>query len=222
MCLPTALQTRSSGDQSEEGRSLGQGLIDLEATREEVVLEVLNAPKRRVDNEISRLSDSVAILQMHCKVVEDLSSKYNRMVLKNRLRLGATSSIAIALPSLCFYFSLPIETIVVSSALGLLGNAGLLYWQSNMAVDYVKELITESSLESVFKRLYSRKISERDEFTSSLWLRVKEHLKLILSTNEVMSLPKISSSEIGQLEKLSESSIPDLRRIAGPSFQRTL
>jgi len=222
MCLPTALQTRSGGDQSEEGRSLGQGLIDLEATREEVVLEVLNAPKRRVDNEISRLSDSVAILQMHCKIIDDLCSKYNGLVFKNRLRLAATSSAAVALPSVCFYFSLPLETVIASSAVGVIANGGLLYWQSNMAIEYVKELITESSLESIFRRLYSRKINERDEFTSSLWLRVKEHLKLVLSANEVMSLSKMSSSEINQLEKLSETSIPDLRRTAGPSFQRTL
>jgi hypothetical protein len=222
MCLPTALQTRSSGDQSEEGRSLGQGLIDLEATREEVVLEVLNAPKRRVDNEISRLSDSVSILQMHCKIVEDLSSRYNRMVFHNRLRLGATSSIAIALPGLCFYLGLPIEAMIASGGIGVISNAGLLYWQSKMSVEFAKELITESSLESVFKRLYSRKISEKDEFTSSLWIRVKDHLKLILSTNEIMNLPKMTSQEINQLEKLSETSIPDLRRTAGPSFQRTL
>ena len=222
MCLPTALQTRSSGDQSEEGRSLGQGLIDLEATREEVVLEVLNAPKRRVDNEISRLSDSVSILQMHCKIVEDLSSRYNRMVFHNRLRLGATSSIAIALPGLCFYLGLPIEAMIASGGIGVIINAGLLYWQSKMSVEFAKELITESSLESVFKRLYSRKISEKDEFTSSLWIRVKDHLKLILSTNEIMNLPKMTSQEINQLEKLSETSIPDLRRTAGPSFQRTL
>ena len=32
----------------EDGQSLGRGLVDLEVTREEVVQEVLNAPKRRV------------------------------------------------------------------------------------------------------------------------------------------------------------------------------
>lgn len=37
MCLPPNYHAVSSGDQSEEGQSLGQGIIDLEATREEVV-----------------------------------------------------------------------------------------------------------------------------------------------------------------------------------------
>jgi GTPase SAR1 family protein len=41
MCLPTAYQAASSGDQStDEQHNLGQGLADLEATREEVVKEV--------------------------------------------------------------------------------------------------------------------------------------------------------------------------------------
>ena len=123
---------------------------------------------------------------------------------------------------MCFYLGLPIEAMIASGGIGVIINAGLLYWQSKMSVEFAKELITESSLESVFKRLYSRKISEKDEFTSSLWIRVKDHLKLILSTNEIMNLPKMTSQEINQLEKLSETSIPDLRRTAGPSFQRTL
>lgn len=41
MCLPTAYQATASGDQSsDEQHTLGPGLADLEATREEVVKEV--------------------------------------------------------------------------------------------------------------------------------------------------------------------------------------
>jgi len=49
MCLPPSFHPVSSGDQSldHDGQSLGKGIIDLEATREEVVREVCNAPKRR-------------------------------------------------------------------------------------------------------------------------------------------------------------------------------
>ena len=46
----------------------GKGIMDLERTREEVVAEVLKAPKRRIDNAITRLGDATALLQMHCKV----------------------------------------------------------------------------------------------------------------------------------------------------------
>lgn len=41
MCLPPSYQAASSGDQSaDEQHTLGQGLADLERTREEVVKEV--------------------------------------------------------------------------------------------------------------------------------------------------------------------------------------
>ena len=85
--------------QEGEGRSLGQGIADLEEAREEVVAEVLNAPKRRVDNEVSRLSDSVCVLQMHCKIIEDISSKYQAALLRSRLSLAAALFTSVLLPS---------------------------------------------------------------------------------------------------------------------------
>ena len=87
MCLPTSYQNIEGGDKSSSGDSLGallnkhglhmyvhhisaqgKGIMDLERTREEVVAEVLKAPKRRIDNAITRLGDATALLQMHCKV----------------------------------------------------------------------------------------------------------------------------------------------------------
>ena len=42
----------------------------------EVEAEVFRAPARRVDNEISRLSDSVQALTMHCRVLHAATSEY--------------------------------------------------------------------------------------------------------------------------------------------------
>lgn len=78
---------------------MGQGLADLEEAREEVVAEVLNAPKRRVDNEVSRLSDSVYILQMHCKIIEDVSKKYRSALFRSRVTLASTAISTVVLPS---------------------------------------------------------------------------------------------------------------------------
>lgn len=96
---------------NDDGRSLGPGLVDLEITREEVVQEVLNAPKRRVrtpcfdwvafplttmfhilrenvkvDNEITRLTDSVNLLQMHLTVVDHLTKQYKQAVFSSTSR----------------------------------------------------------------------------------------------------------------------------------------
>jgi hypothetical protein len=46
-------------------QSLGEGgLADLEATREDVVQEVLNTPRRREDNDITRLTEKMHLLQV--------------------------------------------------------------------------------------------------------------------------------------------------------------
>lgn len=39
--------------------------VSLKATREDVKAEVMKAPKRRIDNVITRLTDSVHLLQVH-------------------------------------------------------------------------------------------------------------------------------------------------------------
>ena len=91
--------TRASAAESEEGRSLGQGLADLEEAREEVVAEVLNAPKRRVDNEVSRLSDSVCVLQMHCKIIEDIVKTYRSSLYRARISISAAALLTVILPS---------------------------------------------------------------------------------------------------------------------------
>ena len=78
---------------------MGQGLADLEEAREEVVAEVLNAPKRRVDNEVSRLSDSVCVLQMHCKIIEDIVKTYRSSLFRARLSLTAAAIFTVILPS---------------------------------------------------------------------------------------------------------------------------
>lgn len=61
--------------------------------------EVLNAPKRRVDNEVSRLSDSVYVLQMHCKIIEDISKKYRSSLLRSRILLASTAVSTVILPT---------------------------------------------------------------------------------------------------------------------------
>ena len=78
---------------------MGQGLADLEEAREEVVAEVLNAPKRRVDNEVSRLSDSVCVLQMHCKIIEDIVKTYRSSLFRARMSISAAALVTVILPS---------------------------------------------------------------------------------------------------------------------------
>ena len=72
-----------------ESTFLRQVYTDLEESRLDVTKEVFNAPKRRVYHEISRLSDSVHLLLMHCKVIDSTITRYSARVWANRKCLFA-------------------------------------------------------------------------------------------------------------------------------------
>ena len=80
----------------------------------------------------------------------------------------------------------------------------------------------------VFNKIYSKRISEKDETLLSNWDRVKEHLRANTSAiNDVELLSTLSSrsgmnrrSDIRYIENLIENEIPELRRRAAPRFNR--
>eukprot|EP01034_Spumella_vulgaris_P022021 gene22021-28115_t len=74
-----------------------QGRVDLDEAREEVLKEVFNAPRRRVDNEISRLSDNLNALLMHCNLVERATTAYHSQLWRGRLLVAGTAVLSVAL-----------------------------------------------------------------------------------------------------------------------------
>jgi GTPase SAR1 family protein len=110
---PTALSNGSASNTyvlTGESNFLRQGYADLEETRAKVTSEVFNAPKRRVDHEISRLSESVYLLLMHCKVIDSTVSRYKARVWANRLNLLATGcAIAVSGLAICTFAYYSIE-----------------------------------------------------------------------------------------------------------------
>ena len=148
MCLPsTATQGTTlpiSKVNAEDAPSFAQGLSDLEATREEVVSEVLNAPKRRLDNEISRVADAAALLHLHSTIMCEVLEMYGREVFTTRtiiagvgtLSLMASSSSLVACFASDFASSLaggvPISlsgTAAFSvTLLSTMATAGVIWW----------------------------------------------------------------------------------------------
>lgn len=86
-----------------------QGFLDLEEARTEVIREAFNAPKRRVDNEISRLFEDVVALEMHCKVVQEIVSRYNHKLWSARLWSLGTAllsvGVTVGIQYLCDYLA---------------------------------------------------------------------------------------------------------------------
>ena len=133
-----------------ESQFLRQGYADLEESRIEVTREVFNSPKRRVDHEISRLSDSVYLLLMHCKVIDSTVSRYKARVWACRVTLFATVCVVAA----------------TAAGLGLLMTSGkrqnpLAIPSSNVEVlDQVQSpsAILKNSKPSLLRSLFSSKV----------------------------------------------------------------
>ncbi len=227
MCLPQNYQSHQQVNSMGQGpentdSSIAQGLADLESTREDVVQEVLNAPKRRVDNEISRLTDAVALLQMHVNVVDELSKQYKNAQFRARMTLGLTSSVSVGTVIALVMLGIPMEVTAGVTAAAAAGSVGLFLWQNRDLSRQSKQLATESAMNAAFQKLYARRIADKDASTVSLWHRVQDHLTLTLSSEDLAGLDKVSSVHVAELEKVLEVEIPNLRRKAAPVFNRKI
>lgn len=88
---------------------LDQGILDLDESRAEVIREAFNAPKRRVDNEISRLFEDVTLLQMHCRVVHEVARRHRQALWQARLWSLGTAvlsvGVTVGVHMLCNYLA---------------------------------------------------------------------------------------------------------------------
>jgi len=207
MCLPHKLDAQ---------KPLGKSLIDLETTREEVVCEVLNAPKRRVNNEVSRLADAVNLLQMHCKVIDELVRQYKQKKYKLYSITALTATMGVGLPIGEFYLQMPVELIVSNTIFGMLSTLGVGWYTSHSLRDIARSLVSDTGLNTAYKRLYNHEIHEHDESVESLWVRVEKHLSNTLTIQDLSQLSRIKSNEFKLLDSILNSDVKGLRRKVAP------
>ncbi len=104
MCLPRQTIARLTQDSSrdtlnegaDEQHFLSRGLASLDAERRMVEAEIFNAPRRRVDNEVSRLADSVHVVLMHCRIVDETVAIYQEALWSARYKMLAATALAAA------------------------------------------------------------------------------------------------------------------------------
>ncbi len=220
MCLPKNFQI-PTGENAEQ-TPLGKGLADLEETREEVVQQVLNAPKRRIDNEISRLTDAVSLLHMHLTVMEDLVKQYRAATMRSKLIFAGVGSTSVLATMGALLTGLPMEVTAAAGGVGAIGTAAAYWWQNNIVVNKASELVKDEAMIKTFKKIYARRLAEKDESITSLWTRVFDHLILSFNAADLKNMDKIKANEIKDLEKILEVDIPNLRRKAAPAFNKKL
>lgn len=111
MYLPVQYQKRNAVDAAspDESQSLGQGLLDLEKARDEVVDEAMKAPKRRIDNVITRLADSVHLVQMHATILESIRADYSKELWTHRMTAFGLATTGVGLLAGSTYMQFAIQ-----------------------------------------------------------------------------------------------------------------
>jgi hypothetical protein len=71
-------------------------------------------------------------------------------------------------------------------------------------------------LSASFQRTHAREISEADEFTASVWQRIRENVQLSLKSEGLDSFPTVSNSDLEALRRILDDEIPALRRMGSP------
>uniref|UniRef100_A0A7S1VCX8 Uncharacterized protein n=1 Tax=Grammatophora oceanica TaxID=210454 RepID=A0A7S1VCX8_9STRA len=209
MCLPVSDETDVD---------IPPGLADLHQTRHDVVAEVMKAPKRRIDNLITHLHDSVHLLLMHATLVEDVRRRFQRRWWQSRMQEFAGVGVGGGMTAFGLYMDLPMQFAGGAVGATILGVGGLTWYNTVQLQNVEKQMLTPAQLSSIFQQCYAREVSEADEFTASLWQRIRDSLPLSLQQHDgLSSLPSTSKSELKQLQNIVDEDIPALRRLASPT-----
>lgn len=196
-------------------------LADLEASRDDVIAEVRRAPERRVDNMVTHLYDSARQLRMHLEVMEVVRLELRAMRRSTLLTSAAIGSAGFV-TSLAALYVMPTMWGFAATLSGstIAGAAGYSLY-ANMQLDAkAAELATEAALDGIFRRIYAREMLDNDEFSKSLWIRVKPNLQTAISTIGVRNLRPLAPSHLRDLDEIIDEQVPDLRRKAAPSYHK--
>lgn len=209
MCLPTS---------SNDTETPPAGLADLHQTRNDVVAEVMKAPKRRIDNVITHLSDSVHQLHLHATLQNQIRKQFRRRLWEHRIQEGTSLFTGTALTSLGIYSEIPLHFTGGVLSATILGVGGLMWYNSLQLKAVERNLMTTEELSAAFQREFSREVlNDADEYVASVWQRIRGPLQLSLEARGLQQIPQVSTNELNKLKNILDEEIPALRRLASPT-----
>ena len=220
MCLPVASTTDGEAKSATTTEALDQrALADLHQTRDDVLAEVMKAPKRRIDNVITNLHDSVHLLLMHAVVAEDVRSRYAKRQWENRIQELSSIVLGAGLAGLGIHFDVPLQFTGGIVASTMIGVGGMHWFNSSKLKDAEEQLTSIEELSASFQRTHPQEVSEADEFYSAIWARIRDPLRLSLWRTGLGDFPSVRKSDVAKLQNILDEEIPRLRRMASPSHQ---
>jgi hypothetical protein len=216
MCLPT------SGDDNQKNR-LSSSLSDLEHTRDDVVDQVMQAPKRRIDNVITNLYDSTSLLILYSKVWNDVASRYRKEWRQCRFQEVGWTTLGVLAVGGSTHFGLDPTYIGGMVGTSIVGVGGLLWYHQQYLKRLQEEMTSMQYLSTCFQRTHAREVQDADEFVASLWQRARESMQLSIQAgfdNNPSGLTPVSAVELKKLNDILNTEIPNLRRLASEASLR--
>eukprot|EP00051_Salpingoeca_urceolata_P006544 m.86447 g.86447 ORF g.86447 m.86447 type:complete len:566 (+) comp14877_c0_seq1:33-1730(+) len=210
MCLPTSPDAPTDGS-----RALHGALKDLSETREAAVAEVFNAPKRRIDNVITRLRDSCRLLLVHIEALNQLQSSRKRLERGWYLAIAAHAMPLLGVGGAIATEVLPLDTpyLLQGGAAGTLLVAISLFLSRQRVVTREARLASEEHFNHLFLNL-EELAENKYQLPASMVAVVKEPLKHLLAQVQIAELPVPSREDVATLERIHDETIPELRNLA--------
>ena len=185
MCLPISEDSTI--------QFLGEaGLNDLEQSREEVVKLCDQAPKQRIDNEISRLTTTAKNLLIHCESIDNIYNNFNSLLWKTRFIIASTTCV----------------------------SAGLT-WAASLLCDFVSEKESSENVKQVTVVVGSV-ITGISFLSTSIWQRIilsYRKKQLLQDYNpSIINIPYVKPIDILNVKRIIDNDIANLRRRAHSLF----
>ena len=159
---------------------------------------------------------------MYCTILDDILLSYHNSRWKYRMTIFSTIAIAIGSTTAVLTFIPNPQVIAGVISINILSFLGVNYWQNTIIKSKIQELISmdgKNGIQSVYKRIYSRKIADSDEYTMDLWRKVKYHFDIgWVREGDIETMKRISEKDFELLKYIIEVDIPGLRRRTAPEL----
>ncbi len=188
-------------------------LSGFDEARQRVLEEVLAAPRKRVDNLVTRLYEHARELKMFA----DVSNKISRMYGRKKRFWGALTlgiPILLLLPGAATFATVGISVwpLLTAVTVAAIGCYFLLRFLARRQLALHQAQILDG-LTGVFETLYKRELRLGDNIDLyALWGRVKPKLLNAFELDGIAGLPRARKSELTKLANIVEQDVPELRR----------
>jgi hypothetical protein len=214
--------------------------------RDQVIREVLDAPRRRVDNEISRLTEAANELMIHAKVVDFIVCQYSAVRSSYHMQsfaFASTSALATAIialkykeikwfvqevaPSIALSLSIDkentsmVEWLAASSSVALSSATafcGLSYWHELRLKSAATSVLSSKNLQVAFDNIFlASNYGKSLSYLRKLWVKVHSKISSNITDTHLQQMTRLATQDWHFLARIQEDDIPGLRRRADPN-----